>query len=225
MISALAHELNQPLTANINYTKAAQRTLASGDATQIARVQDLMGKAAEQTMRAGQIIRRLRDFIEKREIDRAEENLNKVVEEALALGLVGVADANVRAVIDLGPDLPPVLVDKIQIQQVLINLIRNSVEAMQGVERRELTVITAESEPGFAQVSVLDTGPGLSEEVASRLFQPFVTTKAKGMGIGLTISQTIVEAHGGRMWAAPNAGGGAAFHFQLPVVSPDEVRG
>jgi two-component system sensor kinase FixL len=225
MISALAHELNQPLTANINYTKAAQRTLASPGASQIARAQELMDKAAGQTTRAGQIIRRLRDFIEKREISRAEENLNKVVEEALALGLVGVADANVRARIDLRPDLPPVLVDKIQIQQVLINLIRNSVEAMQDVERRELTVMTATSELGFAQVSVLDTGPGLSEEVASRLFQPFVTTKAKGMGIGLTISQTIIEAHGGRIWAAPNAGGGAAFHFQLPVMNTDEIRG
>ena len=225
MISALAHELNQPLTANVNYTKAAQRTLASGDVTQIPRVQELMDKAAGQTTRAGQIIRRLRDFIEKREVSRAEESLNKVVEEALALGLVGVADANVRTRIDLGPDLPPVLVDRIQIQQVLINLIRNSVEAMQGLDRRELTVVTAAPNLGFAQVSVLDTGPGLSEEVASRLFQPFVTTKAKGMGIGLTISQTIIEAHGGRIWAAPNACGGAAFHFQLPVVNPDEMRG
>jgi two-component system sensor kinase FixL len=151
-------------------------------------------------------------------MSRAEESLNKVVEEALALGLVGVADLNVRARIDLHPDLPPVLVDKIQIQQVLINLIRNSVEAMQSVDRRELTVATATVEPGFAQVSILDTGPGLLEEVASRLFKPFVTTKAKGMGIGLTISQTIVEAHGGRIWAAPNTGGGAAFHFQLPVL-------
>ena len=225
MISALAHELSQPLMANVNYTKAAQRTLASGDITQIPRVQELMDKAAGQTTRAGQIIRRLRDFIEKREISRAEESLNKVVEEALALGLVGVADANVRAKIDLGPDLPPVLVDRIQIQQVLINLIRNSVEAMQGVDKRELTVVTAAPDLGFARVSVLDTGPGLSEEVASRLFQPFVTTKAKGMGIGLTISQTIIEAHGGRIWAAPNAGGGAAFHFQVPVVTPDERHG
>jgi two-component system, LuxR family, sensor kinase FixL len=225
MISALAHELNQPLTANVNYTKAAQRTLASGDITQIPRVQELMDKAAGQSTRAGQIIRRLRDFIEKREISRAEESLNKVVEEALALGLVGVADANVRAKIDLGPDLPPVLVDRIQIQQVLINLIRNSVEAMQGVDKRELTVVTASPELGFARVSVLDTGPGLSEEVASRLFQPFVTTKTKGMGIGLTISQTIIEAHGGRIWAAPNACGGAAFHFQLPVMNPDEKPG
>src|SRR6185295_3979145 len=120
--------------------------------------------------------------------------------------------------------LPPVLVDKIQIQQVLINLIRNSVEAMQGVERRELTVATAPADAGFAQVSVLDTGPGLSEDVANRLFTPFVTTKAKGMGIGLTISQSIIEAHGGRIWAEPNAGSGAAFHFLLPILNQDESR-
>lgn len=207
MASALAHELNQPLTAIVNYMKAAQRTLASGDVAQIARAQELMEKAAGQTTRAGQIIRRLRDFIERRETNRSQENLNKVVEEALALGLVGVANTNVRVGIDLGPGLQPVLVDKIQIQQVLINLIRNSVEAMQTVERRELTVATAPGVVGFAQVSVLDTGPGLSDEVASRLFQPFVTTKATGMGIGLTISQSIVEAHGGRIWAASNGGG------------------
>jgi two-component system sensor kinase FixL len=221
LASALAHELNQPLTAMVNYTKAAQRTLASADGPQIARAKELMDKAAGQTTRAGQIIRRLRDFIEKRETNRVQENLNKVVEEGLALGLVGVADANVRVRIDLDPRLQPVLIDKIQVQQVLINLIRNGVEAMQSVERRELTVVTATGDVGFVQVSVLDTGAGLSDEVASRLFTPFVTTKAKGMGIGLTISQSIIEAHGGRIWAAQSGGGGAAFHFQLPVMNPD----
>ena len=221
LASALAHELNQPLTAIVNYTKAAQRTLASTDAAQIVRAKELMDKAANQTTRAGQIVSRLRDFIEKRETKWAQENLNKVVEEALALGLIGVADTGVKVGLDLSPELPPVLVDKIQIQQVLINLIRNGIEAMQSVERRELTVVTA-ADVGFAQVSVLDTGPGLSVEVANRLFTPFVTTKAKGMGIGLTISQSIVEAHGGRIWAVPNGGGGAAFHFQLPIMNPDE---
>jgi len=216
--------LNQPLTAIVNYMKAAQRTLTSADVTQVARAKELMDKAANQTTRAGQIIRRLRDFVEKRETNPAQENLNKVVEEALALGLVGVADTNVKVGISLDPALQPVLVDKIQIQQVLINLIRNSVEAMQNVERRELTIVTAAADAGFAQVSVSDTGPGLSEEVASRLFTPFVTTKAKGMGIGLTISQSIIEAHGGRIWAAPNAGSGAAFHFWLPVLNLDESR-
>jgi PAS domain S-box-containing protein len=119
MISALAHELNQPLTANASYMTAARRTLASGDVTQMPRVLELMAKAANQAVRAGQIIRRLRDFVEKREMSRAEESLNKVVEEALALGLVGVADLNVRARIDLHPDLPPVLVDVIRADRTL----------------------------------------------------------------------------------------------------------
>jgi two-component system sensor kinase FixL len=180
-----------------------------------------MEKAAAQTTRAGQIIRRLRDFIEKKETNRVQENLNKVVEEGLALGLVGVADANVKVKIDLDPALKPVWIDKIQVQQVLINLIRNGVEAMQGADRRELTIMTAPGADGFAQISVMDSGRGLSEDVASRLFQPFVTTKTNGMGIGLTISQSIVEAHGGRIWASPSDGNGAAFHFQLPLSSPE----
>ena len=221
LASALAHELNQPLTAIINYTKAAQRTIESIQDPRTDRVKELMDKAAAQTTRAGQIIRRLRDFIEKKETNRVQENLNKVVEEGLALGLVGVADANVKVRIALDPGIRPVWIDKVQVQQVLINLIRNGVEAMQGAERRELTIVTASGDGGFAQISVLDNGHGLSEEVASRLFQPFVTTKPSGMGIGLTISQSIIEAHGGRIWAAPNDGGGAAFHFQLPVMDMD----
>ena len=223
MAAALAHELNQPLTAIGNYMKAAQRTLESNDSTQIARARELMDKAASQTTRAGQIIRRLRDFMEKKEMNRVRENLNKVVEEGLALGLTGLAVANIRTKINLAPDLPPVLVDKVQVQQVLINLIRNGVEAMQNIERRELTIATAAPDIGFAQVSVFDTGHGLSEEVTSRLFRPFVTTKASGMGIGLKISQSIIEAHGGRIWAAPNPSGGAAFHFRLPVMATSDI--
>ena len=217
MASALAHELNQPLSAITNYMNAALRTLSAGsDAGQIGRAREMMEKANAQTVRAAQIIQRLRSFIEKKETVRTSENLNKVIEEALALGLVGVADNTARVRVVLAPDLPSVTIDKIQLQQVLINLIRNAVEAMQGQPGRELIVATQASDD-VVQVSVLDSGPGLSEEVSRRLFQPFVTTKENGMGLGLTICQSIIEGHGGRIWATKRDGGGAAFHFRLPA--------
>jgi two-component system sensor kinase FixL len=217
MSSALAHELNQPLTAIMNYGKAAARTLEQMDDPRTAKVQRLIGKAVDQTTRAGNIIRNLRGFVEKREANRRHENLSKIIEEAIALGLVGSADANVKVKVDLDPTMAPVLVDKVQIQQVLINLIRNGMEAMQAMPTRRLNVRSAVGESGFAQVTVADTGSGLPKEVAERLFQPFITTKENGMGIGLTICQAIIEAHGGRIWFEPNPDGGVSFHFQLPL--------
>lgn len=218
MSSALAHELNQPLTAAANYLKAARRTLDQGGESGHTKVQELLDKGAAQILRAGQIIRRLRDFVEKREDNRADEDVNKVVEEALALAFVGASDSGVTVTAHLGANLPPVLIDKIQIQQIVLNLVRNALEAMAGLERRELRLTTELDNDDFVAVTVADTGPGLSDEVASKLFQPFVTTKSDGMGIGLSICRSIVEAHGGRMTATPNPGGGVMFRFQLPVV-------
>jgi two-component system sensor kinase FixL len=220
MASALAHELNQPLTAIMNYVKAASRTMSSLEGQQVAKAREWMEKATNQTARAGQIIRHLRDFIEKRESSRTYENLNKVVEEAIALGLVGSADANVKVHLELDPIVRSTLIDKVQIQQVLINLIRNAIDAMQESARRDLTIST-KWETDWVEVGVSDTGPGLSGEVAARLFQPFVTTKEKGMGIGLTICQSIIEAHNGRIWAAPNREGGVEFRFRLPLTTLD----
>jgi two-component system sensor kinase FixL len=217
MGSALAHELNQPLTAIMNYGKAAARTLEQIDDPRVAKVQQLIGKAVDQTTRAGNIIRNLRGFVEKREASRRHENLQKIIEEAIALGLVGSAEANVKVRLDLDPDIPTVLVDKVQIQQVLINLIRNGLEAMQTMPIRRLSVRSALADGDFALVTVSDTGPGLTKEVADRLFQPFITTKDYGMGIGLTICQAIVEAHGGLIWFEPNPDGGVSFHFRLPL--------
>ncbi len=217
MATALAHELNQPLSAISNYLNASLRTLPhEGGVPQITRARELMEKAGLQTARAGQIIQRLRNFIEKKKATRSIENVNKIIEESLALGLVGIAESSVRVRVVLAPELPSVSVDKIQLQQVLINLIRNAVEAMQKAATREL-IIATQADGTVVQVSVLDSGPGLPEEVSRRLFQPFVTTKEKGMGIGLTICQSILEAHGGRIWATHRDGGGAAFHFQLPA--------
>ena len=220
MVAALAHELNQPLAAIMNYVKAARRTLPESADPKIAKAQELIGEAAGQTARAGEIIRHLRDFIEKRETVRSEASINKVVDESVALGLTGAAVMNVKVRTSLAPDLPPVLIDRVQIQQVLINLMRNSLEAMQEVARRELSIFTSRDEDAVRLV-VSDTGPGLAPEVASRLFQPFTTTKGKGMGIGLTICQSIIEAHGGRIWATPNDGGGVSFHLVLPTVKAE----
>jgi len=223
MNAAIAHELNQPLTAVMNYVKAAQHLISQDEMTQAQKQSaiDAMNKAAEQTMRAGSIIRNLRNFIEKRESKRTPENINNVVEEAIALGLAGAADSNVKVKLDLEPGLPFVLIDRIQIQQVLINLIRNGIEAMTSARTRELALMTAAIEPGFAHIMVRDTGPGIDASVMARLFQPFVTMKEKGMGIGLTISQSIVETHGGRIWVEEAKPMGTAFNIRLPQGEED----
>lgn len=223
MTAAIAHELNQPLTAVLNYINASRRLISGVKDPHAARVADLIDRAGNQISRAGQIIRQLRDFVEKRETARIEVNINTVVEEAVNLAVVGSADVNVRVKLDLAPSLSPVLIDKIQVQQVLLNLLRNSVEAMQQVTTRELRISTAADREGWVEVRVADSGPGLAPEVASRLFQPFVTTKEKGMGIGLSICQSIIEAHGGRIWAGRADEGGAVFQFSLPPAKRAEL--
>jgi two-component system sensor kinase FixL len=223
MSSAIAHELNQPLTAISNYVKAARRTLDSSDPLALRRAQEMMDKAAQQVLRAGAIIRNLREFVEKRETNRAPESLNKVVEESIALGLVGMAHLGIHTRLELEPAMAPVLIEKIQIQQVLINLIRNGIEAMEEVRVRELVISTATDGSDFAQVTVRDSGPGLTREVQQRLFQPFVTTKENGMGIGLNICQSIVEAHGGNIVAFAVEPSGTCFRFRLPIARQSEA--
>lgn len=223
MSSALAHELNQPLTAINNYVMAARRTLEREAAASAVRARELIDKAAGQVLRAGAIIRNLRDFVEKRESRRAPEDLNHVVEEAIMLAFAGNAHLNVRIVRQFAQALPRVLIDKIQIQQVLLNLIRNGIEAMQSAPRRELTIRTEDDGEEFARVTVSDSGPGLSEAVRQSLFRPFVTTKERGMGIGLTICESIVSAHGGTIGALPASAAGASFEFRIPLVKKAEV--
>jgi two-component system sensor kinase FixL len=224
MSAAIAHELNQPLTAITNYVKAAHRMLGSSDLSQkqIAGARDAMEKAAGQTLRAGTIIRSLREFIEKRDSDKTREDLNMLIKQAVSLGLVGSAASNVAVVLALAPDLAPVMVDKIQIQQVLVNLIRNSMEAMATVDTCRITITTAPEGQGQVSIVIRDTGPGLAPEVQQKLFQPFVTTKQQGMGIGLMICQSIIEAHGGAIRSLSDDLGGAAFHIRLPVKADDE---
>ena len=220
MAATLAHELNQPLTAVKNYMEAARFSLDGLETPQVGRARELMGQAASETMRAGAIISNLREFIEKRETSRSLENLNKVVEEAIALSVVG-QHLEARVQVDLDPQLPPVLVNRVEIQQVLVNLFRNAVEAMLDAKNRILTIATRLEEPGFVSVAVSDTGPGIDPDVMDRLFKPFTTTKQEGMGIGLKICQSIIEAHDGKIWLTPNEKEGVTFRFRLPAADVD----
>ena len=215
MAAALAHELNQPLTATANYVRAALRLLDQADPN-LPRVRQAMELAVQQTLRSGEIIRRLRAFVARGEVSRRPESVAKLIEEASALALVGAKEHGIKVLISIDPDLPSAMVDRVQVQQVLLNLIRNAVEAMEGCDIRELSVGTVR-ENGVVQISVSDTGKGISPEIEQRLFQPFVTTKLEGMGIGLSVCRTIVEAHGGRLWAESKAGGGTVFRFTLPA--------
>jgi signal transduction histidine kinase len=217
MVSALAHEVNQPLTAAASYVRAGRRLV---HATEIAKADEALQKAIDQVTRASQVIQRLRQFVRKAEAQRGPEDVRQVVEEAAALALLGAEGRGVHLEMDLASDTPLVFVDKVQIQQVLVNLIRNAVEAMQGTPHPELLVRTGMSGDRMVEVSVADSGPGLAAEVRQKLFEPFVTTKTAGMGVGLSICRGIVEAHGGRMWLADRPRG-ADFHFTLPVAAEE----
>jgi two-component system sensor kinase FixL len=223
MASALAHELNQPLSALANYMKGSRRLLASPSGENVELVRDAMDKAADQALRAGEIIRRLRDFVARGDSERRVEDVKKLVEEAIALALVGAKDKGVRVRFAFAPGLDYVLADKVQVQQVLLNLMRNAVEAMEESATRDLLVSTAPAPGNMVEISVADTGAGIAPEIGAQLFQPFVTTKRTGMGVGLSISRTIIEAHGGSISARPNNGGGTVFSFTLPAVTKEEA--
>ena len=221
MASALAHELNQPLAAISNYMKGSRRLLAGSSDPNAAKIENAMDRAAEQALRAGQIIRRLRDFVARGESEKRVESLSKLIEEAGALGLAGAREQNVQLRFNLNPVADLVLADRVQIQQVLVNLFRNALEAMTQSQRRELVATNRKVADDMIEIEVSDTGTGFQDDVLPNLFQTFFTTKETGMGVGLSISRSIIEAHGGRMWAENNAAGGATFRFTLPA-APDE---
>jgi signal transduction histidine kinase len=213
MVSALAHEVNQPLTAVGNYLRASLRLIDMGDTT---RARPALAKAASEVTRASEIVRRLRDFIRKRDSEKCAEDLGPMIEESVALAVIGTDRPGVRVELRLHPQASTALVDKIQIQQVLLNLIRNAVEAMAGSAHQSLVIATLPSADAMVELSVADSGPGLPPEVRAKLFQPFVTTKSTGMGVGLSICHSIIEAHGGRLWADDNSDTGTVFRFTVP---------
>ncbi|MGA6967702.1 MAG: PAS domain S-box protein, partial [Xanthobacteraceae bacterium] len=222
MASALTHELNQPLSAITNYLQGSRRLLENSPDKRAGLIRDAMGKAAEQALRAGQVIQRLREFVARGETEKRIENVKKLVEEATALALIAAKEQSIRVSLQFGTSNHLVLVDKVQIQQVLLNLLRNAIEAMQSSVRRELVVSTAPVADDMVAVSVADTGAGIAPDIISSLFQPFVTTKQQGLGIGLSISRTIIESHGGQIMVEPNPGGGTIFCFTLRGATPEE---
>jgi signal transduction histidine kinase len=177
-----------------------------------------MEKASAQAERAGTIIRRMRDFVNKREPNRAPVAVAEVVSEAVGFAEIDARKAGVALVRELPPDLPPIYADRVMIEQVLLNLVKNAVEAMQGCrESRVVTIAARVDGARSVEVAVTDHGRGFAPEHAEKLFAPFFTTKPEGMGMGLSICRSIVEFHGGRLWAQPNPGGGSVFSFTLPA--------
>jgi two-component system sensor kinase FixL len=220
MAAGIAHEINQPLTATVAYLKTARRLLEIEPAQRRASVEEALNKAAAQIIRAGQIVTRLREFIAHGEPDKLPVGLHQLILDAVDAAGVGSKADGAVVTLRLEATRCEVLADRVQIEQVLVNLIRNAEEAMSASPRREI-VITTSSDSTEIRVAISDTGVGLSEKVKAELFQPFASTKASGMGVGLSICRAIIEAHHGRIWAKSNPEGGAVFNFALPLAGVD----
>jgi two-component system, LuxR family, sensor kinase FixL len=220
VVSTLVHEVNQPLTAINNYVNACRRLITSGNQEEL---QSALERIADQTNRTRQVVQRIRDFVKKRDVQMRMESLSQVIEEAIALTQASMRDADLTLDWQVEPKGLQVEIDKVQVQQVLFNLLRNGIEAMQGQPRRKLVIATSRVQGGMVEISVADTGTGLPEKVRKRLFEPFFTTKANGMGIGLSVCRAIVESHGGRLWADDNSGGGTVFCFTVRHAGDDRL--
>ncbi len=217
MATALAHEINQPLAATAAYLTVAQRLMRRPPEQRPASIEDTLGKASDQVFRAGKIIRHMREFAARGEPDKTMQQLHVLIASACELTAASAKQAEVRVILDLRAEDDRVLADNVQLKQVVVNLKRNAIEAMQASERRELVISTALVDKGMIRTDIADTGIGLSEESRAHLFEPFKTTKANGLGVGLSLSRSIVEAHYGNIWAEPNPAGGAVFSFTLPL--------
>jgi two-component system sensor kinase FixL len=215
MASTLAHELNQPLTAIVNYLETTHDLLLRPDTPTIGVVRDALAEASRQALRAGQIVRRLREFVAHGVVERHAELLAPLIHDAVSFGTIGARELGIEIAIALGDGEDRVFVDRVQIQQVLVNLLRNAIQATTGATRRAISITTAHRTDDMIEVVITDSGQGIAPDFAARLFEAFASTKAEGMGLGLSISRTIVEAHGGRIWMTNAIGGGSAFHFTL----------
>ena len=223
MATALAHELNQPLAASANFIQGSLR-LMQRTPLDLEAIEGAMEASSAQLFRAGDTIRRLREFVSRGETAHRAEDLRGLIEEAATLAMMSVKGRGVRLDIQVQSGADRVLVDKVQIQQVLLNLLRNAAEAMADRVPRNLSVTAKPTDAGLVTVSVKDTGPGIAPDLMANLFQPFVTTKDEGMGVGLSISRTIVEAHGGTIWAESEPGFGATFRFTVCAADPEEMQ-
>lgn len=221
MAAMVAHELNQPLTAISNYMEAINAVLDRGGELPLPRLRTAVSRAGEQAVRAGQIIQQLRGFVSRGDSEKRIEEVSPLLREAADLVLLGTKQKGISIRVDDNAGDAAILADKIQIQQVLLNLLRNAAEAIAEQEARHITLV-AELHDAIVRISVVDNGPGLPEKVRERLFQPFVSTKKTGMGVGLSICQNIVTAHDGRLWAEANPEGGTIFRLTLPAASNGE---
>lgn len=215
MASAMAHELNQPLTAVANYLEAARDLLTSPDEETVTMVREALDAAAGQSIRAGQIVRKLRDYVSRGEFEKRPVAINTVIQEAIAVSKISVEGQLPRIVFQPDETLPDVLIDRLQIRQVVLNLIRNATDALNGTDNPVIRVSAWQSKPGTMIVEVRDNGPGLALEEDRSPFEPFQSSKADGMGLGLSICQTIVEAHDGEIWTETEPDAGAVFRFSL----------
>jgi PAS domain S-box-containing protein len=222
MASGLAHELNQPLSAILNYTEACLIAVRAG-MTDVGKITENLQAAAQQTERAGEIIRRIRDFVKKRQPCVTRVEVNDLIREVVGFTSSDIRQNEVTLSLELQEELPPALADAIQVEQVLLNLVRNAIEAMSGTSRqtRRLTIQTSTSADDAVEVSVRDSGEGLPDDVAKQIFDPFFTTKPNGLGIGLSISRSIIEAHNGHLWAGSNPDGGSTLEFTLPIAAQE----
>src|SRR5258706_5283137 len=220
LTSSIAHEINQPLAAVVTNGDASLRWLGH-DPPNLAETRESITGMIKEANRASEVIKRIRALAKKTPPQKANLAVNEVIDEAI--GLVGGQLARQGVVLrkELVPNLPPVIGDRVQVQQVILNLIANGIEAMEGVtgRPRELSIGAKSTDDGRVLISVSDCGTGIEPESADHLFEAFFTTKQEGMGLGLSISRTIVEGHQGRLWATPNTQGGATFQFTLPVAS------
>lgn len=228
--AALAHEINQPLAAISNFAEATRQALGD-DAPDVEKIAEQVAAIADQSIRAGEIIRRMRQLIDRGQADIQVEDINDIIMEAVRVGRLSTTSVGPHIHLDLGKELPAVLADRVQIQQVILNLMRNAIEAVSDddidlsiasrrADNSGVVTLSAGTNREKILVSISDTGPGIPDEILERIFEPLLTTKSTGLGVGLAVCRTIVEAHGGSIWAE-NTKKGAAFHFTLPVAMED----